>query len=1005
MRRRARNDEASGDEDETWSTDAMRASTSGTISFIELPISQIRRKFEPECRLVKPEADVFGTQLVECSDPVPERKSPKHSPVIPKKQLDLGLLKQQKCLDQVLPELFNMASSRCKLASDAHPNYQDSFIVLSQPDAYERVVIKTQDGLLSKLVRKEILDERVLYMTDESLSEVKTRLSKAEMLNKQEKPQEDEILTRDNLKSSKTEADVRIRELTPTERALCPAETIGKNVFELSTSMFRLPTKFIDPDARICPCDLDRADQSVEKYSVLVRWCTKPHLYKAEIKIAGNPEIVQKAIVILNNSAIVSKCRLHKESEGKYFSSNSWLGKGTKIEAWFKSRGGYQHEEDLMMSSEELEHVVRTMLEVNNITMIGIIFWRRHEENISQKDAEFLINQRMARCAIHSGVWEYQQRYTDAEWRNFFDRGTQRVPWKIADYKIHSNKSRDIEVTVEFSSLLVAAAICNYILQHCDDKEFLKFNRYQVLKTKFYCRYQTEFFVPPEIRFLLDDNIRKLDAVARKEPEFEGAHSTWARIRDLPNSMMCVEGWSRAHVDSVVQKLKANLKPAVFDCSLDNRNRLLFGCGLQLVNQQQERFAGKILISVDRLNENIVLIGNDALIAGIKQCFLEFVEKPHNFGVFSSIKIDPPMYLPTMKSVLDYNGAKALSGLLGGCFIEFQKPNLLLFEGSVHQYNQLKLLLDQTQYEVLNKVTEQAISKRAKEMFMTTSECPVCMNPYSFDKYRVACGHAYCLQCLTRLIKHCLRSGEIPVRCVLARCQKPIGIRDIMSLLFDEKAIYIRNFFPERLEPLFKATNRAAAKTDELIPCIKVGCEGFLERAATATIRTIYCPICRTARCAKCTNPPHRDMTCEQEAELRASDELSIEHYIKGRRDNIKKCPTKNCEALIQKDEGCNHMHCSFCKMHFCWTCLFSASSQQEVYAHMQKEHGGTGGEWGHLDNMPPIGFGVRGFRNDGPPGFGFHGAMFGQRGFGHFGPGRPPAPRFLGNLFDSDSD
>ena len=55
---------------------------------------------------------------------------------------------------------------------------------------------------------------------------------------------------------------------------------------------------------------------------------------------------------------------------------------------------------------------------------------------------------------------------------------------------------------------------------------------------------------------------------------------------------------------------------------------------------------------------------------------------------------------------------------------------------------------------------------------------------------------------------------------------------------------------------------------------------------------------------------------------------------------NSKKCPNQNCNAPIQKNEGCNHMKCykvtSFlfllllstniftfkCKLDFCWVCL-----------------------------------------------------------------------------------
>lgn len=35
---------------------------------------------------------------------------------------------------------------------------------------------------------------------------------------------------------------------------------------------------------------------------------------------------------------------------------------------------------------------------------------------------------------------------------------------------------------------------------------------------------------------------------------------------------------------------------------------------------------------------------------------------------------------------------------------------------------------------------------------------------------------------------------------------------------------------------------------------------------------------------------------------------------------NFKQCP--NCEIIIEKDEGCNHMTCVSCNHQFCWLCM-----------------------------------------------------------------------------------
>lgn len=36
---------------------------------------------------------------------------------------------------------------------------------------------------------------------------------------------------------------------------------------------------------------------------------------------------------------------------------------------------------------------------------------------------------------------------------------------------------------------------------------------------------------------------------------------------------------------------------------------------------------------------------------------------------------------------------------------------------------------------------------------------------------------------------------------------------------------------------------------------------------------------------------------------------------------HLRRCPSPTCEALLEKTGGCNHMRCSNCQQHFCWSC------------------------------------------------------------------------------------
>jgi hypothetical protein len=74
--------------------------------------------------------------------------------------------------------------------------------------------------------------------------------------------------------------------------------------------------------------------------------------------------------------------------------------------------------------------------------------------------------------------------------------------------------------------------------------------------------------------------------------------------------------------------------------------------------------------------------------------------------------------------------------------------------------------------------------------------------------------------------------------------------------------------------------------------------------------RASLCKICKIAEfCTACGNPSHCG-NCNTSEEIAGDEWISL---------NTKKCPS--CNVPIQRDEGCNHMHCTQCDVHFCWLC------------------------------------------------------------------------------------
>jgi len=76
------------------------------------------------------------------------------------------------------------------------------------------------------------------------------------------------------------------------------------------------------------------------------------------------------------------------------------------------------------------------------------------------------------------------------------------------------------------------------------------------------------------------------------------------------------------------------------------------------------------------------------------------------------------------------------------------------------------------------------------------------------------------------------------------------------------------------------------------------------------------CIKCNTSFCFSCGANPHAPATCgdvEAFMPLLNSSEYCVMKHAK-------RCP--GCNIPIQRSQGCNHMTCTNCQIHFCWICL-----------------------------------------------------------------------------------
>ena len=183
--------------------------------------------------------------------------------------------------------------------------------------------------------------------------------------------------------------------------------------------------------------------------------------------------------------------------------------------------------------------------------------------------------------------------------------------------------------------------------------------------------------------------------------------------------------------------------------------------------------------------------------------------------------------------------------------------------------------------------------------------------------YRLACcGHAYDKTCIIQQLK----SAVVPLKCVTENCEEPVVWKDFQNLLSQS----------ERKKLLLSSLDAyVRCNPDSVKYCPTPDC-GTVYRVSTDG-RSHKCGACSADICTSCHTQSHRGLTCAMFKSGRNVEE-DFKEWMRKDPSNRKNCP--QCNAPIEKNQGCNHMECSQCKAHMCWLCLGVFRTGPEVYDH-----------------------------------------------------------------------
>jgi hypothetical protein len=216
---------------------------------------------------------------------------------------------------------------------------------------------------------------------------------------------------------------------------------------------------------------------------------------------------------------------------------------------------------------------------------------------------------------------------------------------------------------------------------------------------------------------------------------------------------------------------------------------------------------------------------------------------------------------------------------------------------------------------------------KGKQNATTDEDCLICLDTTE-EPVKDSCGHIYCTNCLQNYFKSTLDTRQFPIRCIGENCNAPFSFEFIQSLLSQAD-----------IDKVLRAACDVYIQQnpDKYRYCPVADCGSvYATPNANDTPGNVFnCRNCFSTLCTACNTEAHKNQTC-WEYQISINPELDQQMFEEWKGSaNVKNCPREGCLATIEKNEGCEHMHCVLCNTHFCWMCLWIGASGNAVYEHV----------------------------------------------------------------------
>lgn len=229
--------------------------------------------------------------------------------------------------------------------------------------------------------------------------------------------------------------------------------------------------------------------------------------------------------------------------------------------------------------------------------------------------------------------------------------------------------------------------------------------------------------------------------------------------------------------------------------------------------------------------------------------------------------------------------------------------------------------------------------------------CQICLSekPGTSFSELGACGHGFCTECLTEMLRvHILEGSVASLCCPLPKCRGEVAPGVVRRLVtqpsYDRwRRLEVQRILLELPAMVFcPRCERNGIETPVLPP------DGeFSADDSEPPLAVCDRPECRCAFCAACREAYHPGEVCPAQMKRlealgrqaqgdKSKRQCLAEELMSLRMILAETVPCPKCKIPITRSQGCNHMVCGNCRVHFCYRC--GVDITEAGYAHFRAD-------------------------------------------------------------------